>query len=193
MFPLDAALSGHLVATVIDVLLVDAGYQVIPLGIERVVRELRNADAERFRAIAPLRLRSMPDFFVIDPDNPQGWLTEVKFRRYLHSNLVDDIRNAQEHWAPFHLVLAVAEPPDEWTGTVRHLRAFRIEPDARLSRGFFTSRGERIQDVFTRLTPKWPDATIQQAQDVILRIATESRPNGAEYPRLDIDPSASTL
>ena len=99
MFPLDAALSGHLVATVIDVLLVDAGYQVIPLGIERIVRELRNADAERFRQIAPPRLRSMPDFLVIDPDNPKGWLTEVKFR---------------------------------------------------------------------------PDATIQQAQDVILRIATES-------------------
>jgi hypothetical protein len=172
VFPLDAALSGHLVATVIDVLLVDAGYQVVPLGIERVVRELRNADAERFRAIAPLPLRSMPDFFVIDPDNPQGWLTEIKFRRYLHSNLVDDIRTAQEHWAPFHLVLAVAEPPDEWTGVVKHLRAFRIEPAAQLSRGFFTSRGERIQDVFTRLTPKWPDATIQQAQDVILRIAT---------------------
>jgi hypothetical protein len=162
VFPLDAALSGHLVATVIDVLLVDAGYQVILLGIERVVRELRNADAERFRAIAPLRLRSMPDFFVIDPDSPQGWLTEVKFR------------TAQEHWAPFHLVLAVAEPPNEWTGVVKHLRAFRIEPAAQLSRGFFTSRGERIQDVFTRLTPKWPDATIQQAQDVILRIATES-------------------
>jgi len=127
----------------------------------------------RFRQIAPPRLRSMPDFFVIDPDSPQGWLTEVKFRRYLHANLVDDIRTAQDHWAPFQLVLAVAEPPEEWAGAVKHLRAFRIEPAARLNRGFFTSRGERIQDVFTRLTPKWPDATIQQAQDVILRIATE--------------------
>ena len=115
----------------------------------------------------------MPDFLVIDPDNPQGWLTEVKFRRYLHSNLVDDIRTAQEHWAPYHLILAVAEPPEEWAGAVKHLRAFRIEPPARLSTGFFTSRGERIQDVFTRLTPKWRDVTIQQAEDVILRIATE--------------------
>lgn len=66
MFPLDAALSGHLVATVIEVLLVDAGYQVIPLGIERVVRELRTADAQRYHQIAPPRLRSMPDFLVIE-------------------------------------------------------------------------------------------------------------------------------
>ena len=174
MFPLDAALSGHLVATVIDVLLVDAGYQVIPLGIERVVRELRNADVDRFLQIAPPRLRAMPDFFVIDPENPLGWLTEVKYRGYLHPNLVDDIGAAQEHWAPFHLVLAVAKPPDEWTGTVKHLRVFRIEPDTRLNTSFFTSRGERIQDVFTRLTPKWPDATILQAQEVILRVASGS-------------------
>ncbi|OGK99570.1 MAG: hypothetical protein A3E31_06455 [Candidatus Rokubacteria bacterium RIFCSPHIGHO2_12_FULL_73_22] len=173
MFPLDAALSGHLVATVIEVLLVDAGYQVIPLGIERVVRELRNADAERFRQIAPPRLRSMPDLFVIDPDGGQGWLVEVKFRRYLHSKLVEDIGAVQTHWAPLLLVLAVAEPPDEWTGLVRHLRVFRIEPEARLTHAFFAGHGERIQDVFGRLTPKWPEATIQQAQDVILRIATE--------------------
>ncbi len=49
MFPLDAALSGHLVVTVIEVLLVDAGYQVVPLGVERIVRELRAVDGERFR------------------------------------------------------------------------------------------------------------------------------------------------
>jgi hypothetical protein len=173
MFPLDAALSGHLAATVIEVLLVDAGYQVVPLGVERIIRELRTADAERFRGVAPPRLRCLPDFFVIDPDSNQGSLVEVKFRRYVHSKLVEDMSAVQEHWAPLLLVLAVAEPPEEWTGTVRHLRLFKIEPKAQLTRGFFTSHGARMQDIFSRLTPKWPDATIRQAQDVILRIATE--------------------
>lgn len=167
------ALSGHLVATVIEVLLADAGYQVIPLGVERIVRELRTADAERFRRVAPPRLRSLPDFFVMDPDAAQGFLVEVKFRRYLHSKLIDDISAVREHWAPLLLLLAIAEPPEEWAGTVRHLRLFRTEPEAQLSRGYFASHGVRIQDAFPRLIPKWPDATIQQAQEVILRIAAE--------------------
>jgi hypothetical protein len=173
MFPLDAALSGHLAATVIEVLLVDAGYQVIPLGVERIIRELRTADADRFRGVAPPRLRSLPDFFVIDPDSNQGLLVEVKFRRYLHSKLVEDIGAVQEHWAPLTLVLAVAEAPEEWMGAVRHLRVFKIEPRAQLTRAYFTSHGERMQEAFPRLAPKWPDATIRQAQDVILRITTE--------------------
>jgi hypothetical protein len=56
---------------------------------------------------------------------------------------------------------------------VRHLRVFRIEPKAQLTRAYFTSRGERMQEAFPRLAPKWPDATIRQAQDVILRITTD--------------------
>lgn len=83
---------------------------------------------------------------------------EIKFRRYLHRNLVDDIRGIQEHWVPFVLVLAVAEPPHEWTGVVRHLRVFKINADTSLN---------------SDLATKWPDTTIQQAQDVILRIASE--------------------
>ncbi len=30
-----------------------------------------------------------------------------------------------------------------------------------------------MQDVFPRLTPKWPDATIRQAQDFIRQITAE--------------------
>jgi len=177
VFPLDVALSGHLAATVIEVLLVDAGYQVAPLGIERIIRELRTAGADRYREIAPPRLRSLPDFFVIDPESNQGFLVEVKFRRYLHSKLTEDLSVSQEHWAPLILILAIAEPPEAWTGVVRHLRVFRIEPRAQLTMAYFTSHGARMQDVFPRLTPKWPDATIRQAQDFILRItATETSP-----------------
>jgi hypothetical protein len=173
MFPLDAALSGHLVASLVEVLLVDAGYQVIPLGIERIIRELRTADADRFRDVAPPQLRALPDFFVIEPELNRGRLVEVKFRRYLHSKLVEDIAAVQEHWAPMVLVLAVAEPPEEWTGAVHHLRVFEIEPRSQLTRAYFATHGARMQDIFTRLTPKWPDATIRQAQDVILRITAE--------------------
>ena len=90
----------------------------------------------------------------------------MKSRRYLHSKLVEDIDAVQEHWAPLILVLAVAEAPEEWTGAV-------IEPRAQLTRGYFTTRGERMQEAFPRLAPKWPDATIRQAQDVILRITTD--------------------
>jgi len=38
---MDDALAGHLVASVFEVLLVDAGYEVVPTGVERIIRELR--------------------------------------------------------------------------------------------------------------------------------------------------------
>ena len=173
MFPLDVALSGHLAARVIEVLLVDAGYQVVPLGIERTIRELRTAVADRYRGIAPPRLRSLPDFFVIDPDANQGFLVEVKYRRYLHSKLAEDLSTSQEHWASLVLILAIAEPPAEWTGAVRHLRLFRIKPRPLLTTAYFSGHDARMQDVCPRLGLKWPDATIRQAQDFILRIAAE--------------------
>jgi hypothetical protein len=169
---IDNALPGHLVASVFEVLLVDAGYQVIPTGIERTLRELRTVSVDTYIDLVPKRLRSEPDFFILDLDARQSWLTEIKFRHYLHPALCDDLRTMHREWAPFNLILAIAEPPMQWTGIVRHIKAFTIHPETRLDEEFFRSKGTRLQDVFARLGKRWEEGTIQKAQDAILRITS---------------------
>lgn len=75
--------------------------------------------------------------------------------------------------APFVLILAVAEPPQKWTGTVRHIRVFEIDSATRLDQQFFREAGRRIQDVFARLGDRWEDGTIPKAQEAILRITAK--------------------
>jgi len=53
---LDNALHGHVVTAIFEVLLVDAGYQVIPLGVERSVRELRAVGEEQYLSLIHPRL-----------------------------------------------------------------------------------------------------------------------------------------
>ncbi len=60
------SLHGHAVAAIFEVLIVDAGYQVVPLGVERSVRELRAVGQETYLKLIHPRLRSIPDFFVFD-------------------------------------------------------------------------------------------------------------------------------
>lgn len=173
---LDNMLQGHLVAAVFEVLLVDAGYQVVPLGVERTIRELRTLDRETYKDLrVHPRLRTIPDLFVLDIEAHQSWLTEIKFRHYLHPRLFDDLQGAQRDWAPFSLILVLADHPPEWKkGIVHHIRVFEIEANFRLDEGFFTDNGQRLQDVFVRLGPKWQEATIRKAQDAILRITSNS-------------------
>ena len=52
----------------------------------------------------------------------------------------------QQEWAPFTLILAVAEPPKEWAGIVRHIKVFTIQAETRLDEEFFRSKGARLQD-----------------------------------------------
>lgn len=169
---IDNALPGHLVAAVFEVLLIDAGYQVIPTGIERTLRELRTVPVDAYIDLVPSRLRFAPDFFVLDVEARQGWLTEIKFRHYLHAALCDDLRVIQRDWAPFTLILAVADPPKEWTGIVRHIKVLTVQPETRLDEEFLKGKGARLQDIFGRLGKRWEEGTIQKAQDAILRIAS---------------------
>jgi len=118
-------------------------------------------------------LRSAPDFFVLDLEGGQSWSTEIKLRHYLHPALCDDLRAMHQEWAPFTLILAVADPPKEWrTGIVRHIKVFTIQAETRLDDEFFKIKGTRLQDVFVRLGKRWEEGTIQKAQDAILRIAS---------------------
>jgi len=121
---LDNALPGHLVASVFEVLLVDAGYQVIPTGIKRTRRELRTAPVDAHLDVVHPRLRFAPDFFVFDVEARQSWLTEIKFRHYIHRALCDDLRLIQRDWAPF------TAPGSERSRTIRQRRRPRTSGPA---------------------------------------------------------------
>jgi hypothetical protein len=179
---LDNRLRGQLVAAAFEVLLLDAGYHVGPTGIERSLRELRTVAVDRYLELAPPQLRTTPDFFVLDLKGRKSWLAEVKFRRYLHKRLLNDLATIRETWAAFVLVLVLAEPPDEWTGEVRHIRAFRIVADTALTWEFLLKDGRRLQDVFVHLKDRWADGTILAVQESVLRLAGnhEKDENGAQ-------------
>jgi len=174
---LDNRLRGQLVAAAFEVLLLDAGYQVIPTGIERSLRELRTVAVDRYLEPAPPPLRTTPDFFVLDLKGRESWLAEVKFRRYLHKRLLDDLATIQETWPEFILVLVLAEPPDEWTGEVRHIRAFQIDEDTELTWEFLLRDGRRLQDVFVHLKDRWANGTILAVQESVLRLTRNQRKN----------------
>jgi len=147
----------------IEVLLVDAGY-----------REIRTIPLSTDIGLVPPRLRCSPDFFILDLEACQSWHTEIKFRHYLHPALCDDLRPMQREWAPFTLILSVAEPPKEWIGVVRHIKAFTIQPQTKLDMEFFATKGARLQDIFPKLGKRWEEGTIQKAQDAILRITSRA-------------------
>ena len=162
---IEPQLIGHSVATVFEVLLTHAGYYVIPAGIERANPALRTVDFKTYTRFSK-RLQLTPDFFVFDPGKKRNWLVEVKFRTSLDSPIFFDLWKQQKEWYPFILILALSEPPLEWRGSARHIKAFDINREAKVKPRFLREHGKRLQAVFDRLSV----GTILQAQEIILRI-----------------------
>ena len=162
-------LIGHSIATVFEVLLTHAGYYVIPAGVERTNPALRTVDFQTYRRFSK-RLQLTPDFFVFDPRRKKNWLVEVKFSQSVRRlDLLTELRRMQREWS-YYLILALAEPPTEWKGPARHIRAFYITMETELNLRFLREEGERLQDVFERLSEKRAEGTILEAQNIILRI-----------------------
>ncbi len=179
------SLDEHL-ATVIEVLLSNAGYQVVPTGIKKTIRELwTQRMMSSYVDLVHPRLRSIPDLFVLGLRAHQSWLTDVKFRRYIHPFLCDDLWPVQKEWAPFTLILAVAEPPEDWTNSARHIRVFQVNSETKLTKRFLLEGGLGLGEVFTRVRAH----ELRKAQGAILRIASGSgKPPGSTRSRLTRTP-----
>ena len=161
------------VAGAFELLLYDAGYQVIPTGIERSLRELRSVDRDRYIKLAHPRLRTTPDCFVLDLEGGNSWLTEVKYRRYMSERLLKGLEEIRQTWSPYVLVLVLAEPPEEWTGDVSHIRAFEIDERTDLTLKYLLEDGSRLQDVFVRLKERRKNGTILSVQEAIKRLVVQ--------------------
>lgn len=76
-------LKGAITQVLLKSLLEDAGYRIVPLGIEEVLRELSSLEQEHYKQLnLPPALRKLPDFFVADMEFKKTYLVEVKYRKY---------------------------------------------------------------------------------------------------------------
>lgn len=106
---------GRLSETLLKTILGNAGYHVIPFGVETFIPALPKNEYEKL----PEKIRTMPDFLVIEPgvtDTRSGnsWLVEVKYIRKWNknakNNLCNKLKNQLKYWGPeIILLLFVAE------------------------------------------------------------------------------------
>lgn len=126
-----ARVKGSITQSLLKSLLADAGYRVVPLGVEEVVREVSNLDNNAYAALdLPNVLRRMPDFFVADRELSKTWLVEVKFRKEwnedVHKVLGKQLRDQVKHWKPIYLIIFLGTPakiiegyPSAWIGVAK--------------------------------------------------------------------------
>jgi len=77
---------------IIRAILVDAGYRVIGLGIENVIRETECLTALEYAGLDfPKAMRSLPDLLVMNREQNEKFLVEVKFRSCWNCEIFEEI------------------------------------------------------------------------------------------------------
>ncbi|QFZ92856.2 hypothetical protein [Synechococcus elongatus] len=103
-------LKGVVTQVLLKSLLEDAGYRIVPLGIEEVLRELACLDEAKYKELKlPDQLRKLPDFFVADIDFQETFLVEVKYRKKWNpttrANLQEVLLQQTRLWNPLLLII----------------------------------------------------------------------------------------
>ena len=178
-------IKGTVSEALLQAILEDAGYRIIALGVEEILREVKPLRVQQYVELnLPEVVCRLPDFFVADRDLTQWWLMEVKYRRRweqaridLESELVSQLR----HFSPLHVLICVAESgqtnesnPPAW------FRIATLELDAsnrvaiRYPSGSLGLLREadwhtlhRVQDIFVQVGDRWPEQTLRKAKMVM--------------------------
>ena len=180
-------LKGTVTQTLLKALLEDAGYRVVPLGIEGVIREVTALPIQSYAALGlSLTLRKLPDFFVADATLKEHWLVEVKYRKQWDAEtrkaLGKELSEQVAQWQPVLLVVFLGTPITEGNDTpAASFRVVRLLKDDTglhtiqewtdfLSNEAHQRRVEwgqiewgtftRFQDEFVDVTARWGDATL---------------------------------
>ena len=97
---------------IVRALLSDAGYRVICLGVENVVREIECLTALEYAGLDfPKAVRAMPDLLVMDRGQTSKRLVEVKYRAKWSVSIFDDIAEQVRLFGELALVCVNAHPP----------------------------------------------------------------------------------
>jgi hypothetical protein len=105
-------LKGAVTQVLLKSLLEDAGYRIVPLGIESVLREVATLPkADYVNLGLPIQLRKLPDFFVASHEIDKTWLVEVKYRKRwndrVQESLEAEMKEQVQNWHPLFLMLFV--------------------------------------------------------------------------------------
>lgn len=103
----------------IKTILSQAGYKVIPYGVENHIEELIKQLRGAYDTKTQRRLHLMPDYVVIDPDTKKVWLIEVKNRP-----VVNTYHKNTDIWFNFHQVKDIM---DLWEDAILVI-TFPVEP-----------------------------------------------------------------
>lgn len=174
----------------LETLLEDVNFRIVPLGIEEMVREVKNLAMEEYLALdLPVALRKLPDFFVAHPDFKGSYLIEAKFRRSwsdaTRNELAQKLKEQVQAWKPLYLVIFLGEQarfsdkPSSFLGVAKLVYRddeLQIEREVKGEIEFTPWRNatwnsfSRFQDVFEGVDERWPEATITKAIELIRRL-----------------------
>lgn len=184
-------LKGGVSQVLVKCLLEDAGYRIVPLGVENIVREVAVLNPTQYKALQlPNELRTLPDFFVADTELTQGWLVEVKYRKHwddaTRERLGASLQEQVKIWQPLHVIIFLGNSTNESYSVPSYfIRVVRVVWDAALGLAAVGEDGSkckweyvkwdkffRVQDVFTncRAKPKWEDQTIEKTKELAIKL-----------------------
>lgn len=189
-------LSGRMAESIVRAVLEHARYRIIDSGIECLIREISVMDHDAYRELRmPDAIRALPDFTVLDRDQNNKWLVEVKYRKIFDfMEIIKIVEHQVKLFDELTVALVIAEPPGEERRTpARYLRGFRLryvnqrlEAELRLKdkKGWYTIAEAReaswwstrpLPEIFTQLDEQKDERTITDAVDLIAGLVRTER------------------
>jgi hypothetical protein len=97
---------------IVRAILVDAGYRVVGLGVENVVREVECLTALEYAGLnMPRAMRSLPDLLVMNRAQTSKRLVEVKYRAKWTVSILDELAEQVQLFGEVVLVYLNGNPP----------------------------------------------------------------------------------
>jgi hypothetical protein len=98
---------------IVKAILEDAGYRVIDSGIEKVIRELNCLPSlEYLHLNFPESMRKLPDFTVMNQEQSQKFLVEVKYRSDWSKDVLLNLKDQVSLFGEIILISFNANPPN---------------------------------------------------------------------------------
>lgn len=98
---------------IVRAILEDANYRVIDSGIEKIIRELSCMTAPAYKKLEfPKAIRLLPDFTVMEENQQNKILVDVKYRSEWNFDLLDEVREQVELFEAVTIVVVNSKPPE---------------------------------------------------------------------------------
>jgi len=118
---------------IVKAILEDAGYRVIDSGIEKVLRELSClSPIEQGNLGYPDAMRRLPDFTVMNREQDQKFLVEVKYRKKWGKEIFEEVREQARLFGELTLISinASADDPFNINSPSRFIRCCGLKFDS---------------------------------------------------------------